>query len=133
MARIWVRSAVARGRDALLRDPGVRVQNLPLVDFADFAKTPRQQVARTLKFPPFFMRSSSNGRATPDRAGVFGPETSFTLVRIHRLHIALGRKARLAEQNALANKGSVNDEERIYSAGAATRSQPAAIVWALRN
>src|ERR1700694_2214014 len=41
------------------------------------------------------------GRAAPDRAGVFGPETSFTLVRIHRLHIALGRKARLAEQNAL--------------------------------
>jgi hypothetical protein len=35
---------------------------------------------------------------------VFGPETSFTLVRIHRLHIALGRKARFAEQNALANK-----------------------------
>ena len=54
---------------------------------------------------------------------LFGPETSFTLVRIHRLHIALGRKARLAEQNALANKGSVNDEERIYSAGASTRSQ----------
>ncbi|HEV3064513.1 MAG TPA: hypothetical protein VGX93_04180, partial [Chthoniobacterales bacterium] len=54
------------------------------------------------------------GRAEVDQAGVFGPETSFTLVRIHRLHIALGRKARLAEQNALANKGSVNDEERIY-------------------
>jgi hypothetical protein len=64
---------------------------------------------------------------------MFGPETSFTLVRIHRLHIALGRKARLAEQNALANKGSVEDEERIYFAGASTRSQPAAIVWALRN
>jgi hypothetical protein len=43
---------------------------------------------------------------------LFGPETSFT-------H-CLWCKARLAGQNALANKRPVNDEKRIYFAGAST-------------
>jgi len=44
------------------------------------------------------------------KRGLFGPETSFT----HCLRC----KARLAGQNALANKRPVNDEKRIYFAGA---------------
>jgi hypothetical protein len=44
------------------------------------------------------------------KRGLFGPETSFT-------H-CLWCKARLAGQNALANKRPVNNEKRIYFAGA---------------